>query len=61
MSPIPPPPNAGPRAGSKLALVIEMLAKPEGAIDRRAHQRDGLAVPHRSGSPDRAAQARFRH
>lgn len=29
--PDPTPPNAAPRAGSKLALVIEMLAKPEGA------------------------------
>ena len=29
--PDPTPPNATPRAGSKLALVIEMLAKPEGA------------------------------
>ena len=49
---------AGPRDGSKLALVIELLQSADGATIADLTQAKGVAAAHDTGGAHRAAQTR---
>ena len=60
-------PNSGvastptsPRGGTKIAQVIELLRRGDGANSRRACRRNWLAAAHNAGRAHRPAQARLR-
>ena len=53
-------PPTSPRGGTKIAQVIELLQRGDGANSRRACRRHRLAAAHDAGRAHRPAQARLR-